>query len=55
MTLSQAELDELRSQLSCGFEQLDTAFEGCMEDAVARLSTDGVRTLLDGADRKSVV
>lgn len=49
MTLSQDELDELRSQLSCGFEQLDTAFAGCMEDATARLSREGVRTLLDGA------
>jgi len=49
MTLSQDELDQLRQHLSCGFEQLDTAFAGCMEDAVARLSADGVRTLLDGA------
>jgi len=49
MTLSQDELDELRSQLTCGFEQLDTAFAGCMEDAVARLSKQGVRQLLDGA------
>ena len=49
MTLSQAELDELRSQLSCGFEQLDTAFAGCMEDATTRLSPAGVKTLLDGA------
>lgn len=49
MTLSQDELDELRSQLTCGFEQLDTAFAGCMEDAVQRLSPEGVRTLLDGA------
>lgn len=49
MTLSQAELDELRSHLTCGFEQLDTAFAGCMEDAVTRLSRDGVRTLLEGA------
>ena len=49
MTLSQAELDELRSLLTCGFEQLDTAFAGCMEDAVARLSKDGVKQLLEGA------
>ena len=49
MTLSQDELDELRSHLACGFEQLDTAFAGCMEDAVARLSPAGVRALLDGA------
>jgi len=49
MTLSRDELNELRQQLSCGFEQLDTAFEGCMNDAVARLSPDGVKALLDGA------
>ena len=49
MALSQAELDELRGMLSCGFEQLDTAFAGCMEDAVARLSSDGVKQLLEGA------
>ena len=49
MTLSQAELGELREMLTCGFEQLDTAFAGCMEDAVARLSTDGVKQLLEGA------
>lgn len=49
MTLSQAELDELRTMLTCGFEQLDTAFAGCMEDAVARLSGDGVKQLLEGA------
>ena len=49
MTLSQDELDELRSHLTCGFEQLDTAFAGCMEDAVVRLSPAGMRSLLDGA------
>ncbi len=51
MTLSQDELDDLRQKLACGFEQLDTAFAGCMEDAVARLSADGVQQLLDGASR----
>lgn len=49
MPLSQAELDELRTMLTCGFEQLDTAFAGCMEDAVRRLSKDGVKQLLEGA------
>lgn len=49
MTLSQDELNELRTMLTCGFEQLDTAFAGCMEDAVARLSKDGVKTMLEGA------
>ena len=48
MTLSQAELEELRSQLTCGFEQLDVAFAGCMEDAKTRLSDDGVIKLLQG-------
>lgn len=49
MTLSQEELNELRTMLTCGFEQLDTAFAGCMEDAVARLSPGGVKQLLEGA------
>jgi len=49
MALSQDELNELRQMLSCGFEQLDTAFEGCMQDAVVRLSADGVKQLLEGA------
>ena len=49
MTLSQDELNELREMLTCGFEQLDTAFAGCMEDAVHRLSPEGVKYLLDGA------
>ena len=49
MTLSQDELNELRQLLTCGFEQLDTAFAGCMEDAVARLSPEGVKTMLEGA------
>ncbi|MCW8915387.1 MAG: VWA domain-containing protein [Magnetovibrio sp.] len=49
MALSQDELNELREMLTCGFEQLDTAFEGCMEDAVVRLSPEGVKHLLEGA------
>ncbi|MBL4692289.1 MAG: VWA domain-containing protein [Magnetovibrio sp.] len=48
MTLSQAELDDFRSLLTCGFEQLDVAFAGCMEDAVTRLSPEGVIKLLEG-------
>lgn len=48
MSLSQAELDELRSQLTCGFEQLDVAFAGCMEDAHVRLTPKGVTKLLEG-------
>ena len=49
MSLSAEELNELREMLSCGFEQLDTAFQGCMEDACTRLSREGVKQLLDSA------
>ena len=49
MSLTQDQLNELREMLSCGFEQLDTAFAGCMEDACIRLSKDGVKQLLEGA------
>lgn len=49
MTLSQDELNELRTMLTCGFEQLDTAFAGCMEDATQRLSPGGVKQLLEAA------
>jgi len=48
MSLSQAKIDELRALLTCGFEQLDVAFAGCMEDATTRLSPNGVTQLLDG-------
>jgi len=48
MTFSPAELKDLRSLLTCGFEQLDVAFAGCMEDAKARLSPGGVIKLLEG-------
>ncbi len=49
MTMSESELDELRGYLACGFEQLDTAFAGCMEQAKALLSDQGMLDYLDGA------
>ncbi|TCS64279.1 nitric oxide reductase activation protein NorD [Varunaivibrio sulfuroxidans] len=49
MTLSAGELEELRRELSCGFEQLDGVFPECMENAVVRLSPAGVKTYLEGA------
>lgn len=49
MRLTETELDELRSYLSCGFEQLDVAFAGCMENARTRLSQDGMNAYMDGA------
>ena len=51
LSLSEAELDELRGYLSCGFEQLDTAFAGCMVHAKARLTEEGMTTYLDGASK----
>ena len=48
MSLTTEQLAELREMLVCGFEQLDTAFESIMEDAVRRLSKEGVKDLLDG-------
>jgi len=38
MTPSQPELDELRSLLTYGFEQVDTGFSGCMEGVGKLLS-----------------
>ncbi|MEG3618135.1 VWA domain-containing protein [Magnetovibrio sp. PR-2] len=48
MSLSEEDLKIFRDMLSCGFEQLDTAFEAIMEDALRRLSQKGVKDLLDG-------
>ena len=48
MSLSEEQLCELRDMLVCGFEQLDTAFESIMEDAIRRLTKNGVKDLLDG-------
>ncbi len=47
--MTEAELDELRGHLDCGFAQLDTAFAGCMEEAKRCLSEEGMSAYLDGA------
>ncbi|MHA1598192.1 MAG: hypothetical protein ACTSV1_05665, partial [Alphaproteobacteria bacterium] len=47
--MTEQELDELRSMISCGFEQLDVAFAGCMDNARTRLSSDGMDAFMDGA------
>lgn len=49
MAIGEAELTELRDRLSCGFGELDTAFAGCVEEATALLSPEGLNAYLDGA------
>ena len=43
------ELQAYRDQLKCSFEQIDEVFEGCMADARAHLSEQGIKDYLKGA------
>ncbi len=47
--LTPDELAYYRSQLDCGFEQLDNVFEDCMTEAKALLTEEGIKAYLDGA------
>ncbi len=47
--LTQEELAYYRSQLDCGFKELDNVFEKCMTEAKALLSEAGIKAYLDGA------
>ena len=49
MPLVDAELTAYREQLKCSFEQLDSVFSDCMNDAYARLSERGREDYLAGA------
>ncbi len=49
MSLSETELEGLRSQLTCNFEQIDHLFPECMTEAKALLSQKGIKDYLDGA------
>ena len=49
MSLSAEALAHYRTQLSCNFKQLDDAFAGCMQHALAVLSEQGIKDYLDGA------
>ena len=49
MSLSEDQLAHYREQLSCGFSELDTTFDGFMTDAFTRLSNVGVDDYLAGA------
>jgi len=43
------ELQAFRNQLKCSFEQIDDVFEGCMADAQANLTNQGIKDYLKGA------
>ena len=47
MSLSAEALAHYRTQLSCNFKQLDAAFAGCMQQAHALLSEQGIQDYLD--------
>ncbi|MEN9433669.1 MAG: hypothetical protein RLZZ422_1258 [Pseudomonadota bacterium] len=49
MSLSAEAIAHYRSQLSCNFKQLDDAFAGCMQQAHALLSEQGIKDYLEGA------
>ena len=49
MSLSEADIEVYRSQLSCNFEQLESVFPDCMEEAAVLLSPAGIKDYLDGA------
>ena len=49
MKISEAELNDYREQLQCGFKDLDEVFGDCMDEAGALLTPQGVKDYLDGA------
>ncbi len=49
MHISEAELEGLRGQLTCNFQQLDDVFADCMEEAKALLTPQGIKEYLEGA------
>ncbi len=49
MSMTDADLEALRDQLTCNFAQLDNIFPDCMQEAAAKLSPPGIKDYLDGA------
>ena len=49
MTISEDHLAAYREKLTCSFEQLDSVFADCMEEAAHRLSPEGIEKYLEGA------
>ncbi|HEC13450.1 MAG TPA: VWA domain-containing protein [Acidiferrobacteraceae bacterium] len=49
MSMNSEELQAYRDVLKCNFKDLDAVFEGCMSEALALLSEQGVKDYLEGA------
>jgi hypothetical protein len=49
MTLSEADIDLYRSQLTCNFAQLEDVFPDCITEAATYLSAEGINAYLEGA------
>ncbi|MES9904982.1 MAG: hypothetical protein ABW168_20185, partial [Sedimenticola sp.] len=47
--MNESDLQSYREQLSCNFQQLESVFPDCMEEAAAVLSPAGIKDYLDGA------
>lgn len=55
MAISEENLAGYREKLTCSFEQLDNVFADCMEEAVFRLSDEGIDAYLEGASRVCMI
>lgn len=53
--ISPAQLLAYRDQFKCNFKAVDNIFEDCMEEAVYRLSKQGVDEYLEGASRVTMI
>lgn len=49
MALNETALQDYRTQLSCGFEQIDQVFADCMDEAAQLLAPKAIKDYLDGA------
>ncbi len=54
-TISEEELQVYRAQINCSFEQLEGVFADCMEEALARLSEQGIKDYLEGASLTAMI
>ncbi|HFE37445.1 MAG TPA: hypothetical protein ENK06_03360, partial [Gammaproteobacteria bacterium] len=50
-----AELSYYRQKLQCNFEQVDSVFQGCMENAITLLSEQGIEDYLEGASLVTMI
>jgi len=53
--ISPLELKNYRQKLKCNFEQVDTVFPDCMENAITLLSEQGIEDYLEGASLVTMI